>query len=46
MFENIREVSVGREEQSKGSNDREEQEETNIPNLGFYCELEGKVLNQ
>lgn len=35
MFENIREVSVGREEQSKGSNDREEQEETNIPNWDF-----------
>jgi len=35
MFENIKEVSVGREEQSKGSNDREEQKATSIPNRDF-----------
>ena len=32
MFEKYQEVSVGREEQSKGSDDREEQEVTSIPN--------------
>lgn len=35
MFENIKEVSVGREKQLKRSNDREEQKAASIPNWDF-----------